>query len=431
MDANSWEVLATTGTVPVPRHCHAMAVHANYIYVFGGYSDDVDRRGVHRNDLHKYSLDEGRWDFVYQGNKADRPPARHSHTMVCHNNGLYVFGGIGTNGQVRNDLHHFDIITGAWREIRSDNPPTPRWGHTANLHLKENGEASIVVFGGYGTHFLRDAHEFHIGSGIWRSLPAFGTPPAARQFHGAALFNHNLYIVGGLAATDNQGDCFRFNLDTYVWIRISSLPQKRRGHVTVAHNDRLYVHGGFNKEQYGDVCTLELDGTDKKWVTISESDARTPSARHFHCAIVHCKNMYIFGGYSKRQTNLNDLHRFNFEFSVTAAVPPPRSLAGDLRRLVNSEKFSDIVFLVEGRKVFAHKNILATRSEHFNALISNRMRESYQDTIEMSDVDHQVFLIVMEYLYTDYVVIDAEVAVETMIIGDRYLLPELKAMAER
>eukprot|EP01117_Protostelium_nocturnum_P010555 TRINITY_DN3796_c0_g1_i7.p2 TRINITY_DN3796_c0_g1~~TRINITY_DN3796_c0_g1_i7.p2 ORF type:complete len:141 (+),score=33.29 TRINITY_DN3796_c0_g1_i7:586-1008(+) len=102
-----------------------------------------------------------------------------------------------------------------------------------------------------------------------------------------------------------------------------------------------------------------------------------------------------------------------------------------MRMMVNNQQFSDITFVVGGQRVFAHKNILSCRSEHFCALISNSMKESFMEAIEMVDVDFQVFLLVMEFIYTDTVVIEPEFAVETLIIGDRYLLHGLKDQAEK
>ena len=58
------------------------------------------------------------------------------------------------------------------------------------------------------------------------------------------------------------------------------------------------------------------------------------------------------------------------------AEPSPNTLTDDLAKLVNNDDFSDITFLVEGRKIHAHKAILVVRSDYFNAMFSNGMQES-------------------------------------------------------
>jgi hypothetical protein len=65
---------------------------------------------------------------------------------------------------------------------------------------------------------------------------------------------------------------------------------------------------------------------------------------------------------------------------------------------VNNERFSDIIFLVQGRKIFAHKAILFARSEYFSALVENGLKESSQPQVTIPDIKYPVFLAVLEYL---------------------------------
>jgi hypothetical protein len=57
-------------------------------------------------------------------------------------------------------------------------------------------------------------------------------------------------------------------------------------------------------------------------------------------------------------------------------LPPPNSLSTDLVKLVNNEKFSDVCFIVEKKRIYAHKAILTIRSDYFNAMFSGKMKES-------------------------------------------------------
>eukprot|EP01117_Protostelium_nocturnum_P010553 TRINITY_DN3796_c0_g1_i4.p1 TRINITY_DN3796_c0_g1~~TRINITY_DN3796_c0_g1_i4.p1 ORF type:complete len:398 (+),score=65.99 TRINITY_DN3796_c0_g1_i4:455-1648(+) len=393
MEAKSWENIATIGNVPVARHCHAVAVHEDKMYIFGGYSDDTERRGTQRNDLCRFSFESSKWDMLYVS-KENKPISRHSHSMVSFEGNLFVFGGIGPAGQMLNDIHKYNIEQGKWSEVSAvGGSPPERWGHTANLLTREDGETSMIIFGGYGRNFLRDIWEFKFSDLTWRQLPAFGHMPNSRQFHGAAIYKNWLYIVGGLGASENHGDCFKFNFDSHVWVRVNNLSGRRRGHVTVVHNNILYIHGGFNKTQRNDVNYMDMDDPNPVWITIQDYEtSNTPSARHFHSAVVYKLCMYIFGGYSQKQSNLNDVHRFFFEEQPILNLNPSRSLSRDMRMMVNNQQFSDITFVVGGQRVFAHKNILSCRSEHFCALISNSMKESFMEAIEMVDVDFQVFL---------------------------------------
>ena len=116
----------------------------------------------------------------------------------------------------------------------------------------------------------------------------------------------------------------------------------------------------------------------------------------------------------------------------------------DFRRLLNQPDMSDVKFVVEGQNVYAHRAILAVRSEYFRVLLFNgRMRESVQaseagggminpsSTIEIGDVSLNVFLKVLEYLYTDTVQdVSLELGIHLLIASEQFMLDRLKALCE-
>ena len=120
---------------------------------------------------------------------------------------------------------------------------------------------------------------------------------------------------------------------------------------------------------------------------------------------------------------LNDFYEFRFE---PVAIPPP-TLIDDMRSLIDHKDFSDVTFIVEGRPVYASRAHLAVRSEHFRAMLYGGMRESSSGEITIPDVSVNVFLKVLEYLYTDSVIdIPPELAVPLLIAAEQYLLDRLK-----
>ena len=145
--------------------------------------------------------------------------------------------------------------------------------------------------------------------------------------------------------------------------------------------------------------------------------------------------LFVFGGYNGHVV-LNDFYELRFEPVV---IPPPTLLA-DLRRLINNEDYADVVFLVEARKVYASRAHLAVRSEHFRAMLYGGMRESLAgggggtgagSEITIQDVSHEVFLKMLEFLYTDTVTdITPHLAVPLLIASERYLLDRLKGLCE-
>merc|ERR1712050_180109 len=75
----------------------------------------------------------------------------------------------------------------------------------------------------------------------------------------------------------------------------------------------------------------------------------------------------------------------------------------------------------------------AARSEHFRALFYGGMREASEaeEQIVLPDVAYPVFLLLLEYIYTDQVGdISSDLAVHLLIAAERFLLDRLKALCE-
>ncbi|KAL7530787.1 hypothetical protein ACHAXR_004851 [Thalassiosira sp. AJA248-18] len=110
-------------------------------------------------------------------------------------------------------------------------------------------------------------------------------------------------------------------------------------------------------------------------------------------------------------------------------VPISAVFLQDFSEMVNDEEYSDVTFVVEGRSVYALRAVLAKRCEHFAAMFRSGMRECEEGAeIPIPNMSYAVFLLILEYLYTDSVKIDLEHAVELYIASDLYQLSTLRGM---
>ncbi|CAN0329150.1 unnamed protein product, partial [Phaeothamnion confervicola] len=109
--------------------------------------------------------------------------------------------------------------------------------------------------------------------------------------------------------------------------------------------------------------------------------------------------MFVFGGYDGTN-RLNDLIEFKFSVDMMHCEIPKSTLVPDLREFVNNPLLSDITFVVEGIKVYAHK-ILCMRCTFFRAMLTGEMKESRAREVVLEDVRHPIFLALLEHLYTD------------------------------
>merc|ERR1712014_494266 len=137
---------------------------------------------------------------------------------------------------------------------------------------------------------------------------------------------------------------------------------------------------------------------------------------------------YVFGGYDGQQ-RLNDFWQFKLATEVNIHIPSS-SLVDDLRNCLNDPKLSDVTFMVEGKPVYAHK-LLCMRCSYFRAMFDSQMREAQQNTITINNVSHRVFLVLLEYLYTDEVEISLDIAMDLFVAADQFGVERLKRLCEK
>src|SRR5436190_2545555 len=77
------------------------------------------------------------------------------------------------------------------------------------------------------------------------------------------------------------------------------------------------------------------------------------------------------------------------------------SLKQDLRLLINNPKYSDIEILCgDEKKLYGSRAILAARSEVFDKLLYNGMKESHENQISFPNIISSAMEIILEYVYT-------------------------------
>lgn len=77
-------------------------------------------------------------------------------------------------------------------------------------------------------------------------------------------------------------------------------------------------------------------------------------------------------------------------------------LSEDFARLYNQSDFSDVQLIIESECFYAHRIVLAARSQYFRALLYGGMKESYESNhrIELKDCKIGAFKILLQYIYT-------------------------------
>eukprot|EP01018_Ginkgo_biloba_P034226 Gb_07904 [translate_table: standard] len=113
----------------------------------------------------------------------------------------------------------------------------------------------------------------------------------------------------------------------------------------------------------------------------------------------------------------------------TAPPPPtPQVYLGDMH--VNNNTLSDVNFLVEGRRFYAHRIALLASSDAFRAMFDGGYREKEAKDIEIPNISWRVFELMMRFIYTGTVEVTSDISQDLLRAADQYLLEGLKRLCE-
>lgn len=478
--SQSWSkiYMPANACIPAPRSGAASVVVKGKLYMFGGYGGDYGRL----DDFYSYDFLQNTWSEVEIIPSSPKPGRRENNGVVLGDTqNIYLFGGYdGTKWM--NDLWVFYIDLKKWEciqesshqnnndeqqdeadlaTLRHRNPhstrransnngirPSCRFGYVSVVH--ENKK--LILFAGFdGTSWLNDTWEFDLHTKQWRQIQSKGQIPSNRSCPAWAKNKHFVYIHGGYDGNERKSDFFCLDLRDYTWTEIpkrGKAPTPRYFHSCVLYGNKLFAYGGFSGyERLADM--YEFCFETRKWSQVlydnqgshyrHDSLNKTsftsccPSGRSSLVAQVYNNYMYVFGGYNGIKV-LNDFYKFR----LALVNVPPSTHKSDILTLLNNPTYSDCVFKLEDNKlVYANKCILSARSEYFRVMLySGGMKESFsssqQQPIQIEDVSHEVFLFILEYLYTDTIRSDIseDFAIQVLMASELFLLDRLKHLSQ-
>ncbi|KAF2285373.1 hypothetical protein GH714_003282 [Hevea brasiliensis] len=115
---------------------------------------------------------------------------------------------------------------------------------------------------------------------------------------------------------------------------------------------------------------------------------------------------------------------------VDAAPPSPTPQVYLGEQYVNNATLSDVTFLVEGRRFYAHRICLLASSDAFRAMFDGGYREKDARDIEIPNIRWEVFELMMRFIYTGSIDISLDIAQDLLRAADQYLLEGLKRLCE-
>jgi leucine-zipper-like transcriptional regulator 1 len=295
----------------------------------------------------------------------------------------------------------------------------------------------LLDLGGYDGSYKSDLHEFDFTSSRWNAVPAAGRRPRARYRGTCVVYKNWMILNGGHDGSRHLSDTFLFDFATKTWSSVITEgppPIPRDSHVSIVHGNSMYCFGGSSGSAMNDLHELQFPtsgdlSTAARWRPVNTARADQPRHRFCHVAVVYDNSMYCFGGYDGSE-RINSFIKFDFAVHDLSFDIPPPTIISDFRSMVNNETFSDVTFIVEGKSVYAHK-LMLMRCSYFEALFLGHMREAQMDTIRIEQVRYDIFLLVLEYLYTDHLIIGFSNAMELFEAADLFCIHRLKTMCEK
>ncbi|XP_054822050.1 ARM REPEAT PROTEIN INTERACTING WITH ABF2-like [Prosopis cineraria] len=115
---------------------------------------------------------------------------------------------------------------------------------------------------------------------------------------------------------------------------------------------------------------------------------------------------------------------------IDAAPPSPTPQVYLGEQYVNNATLSDVTFLVEGKRFYAHRICLLASSDAFRAMFDGGYREKDARDIGIPNIRWDVFELMMRFIYTGSVDVTLDIAQDLLRAADQYLLEGLKRLCE-
>ncbi|PXF42157.1 hypothetical protein BWQ96_08135 [Gracilariopsis chorda] len=442
--------------VPRERRHASLVVYSRSLFLYGGF----DRDDHVLSDLWEFSISEKKWIFV-SGNpdrcpyavyepvpstvRMQVPVARAEHTAVVHRHRMIVFGGYDGKKKL-NDTFVYDFTTRKWSCPFSSRQGAPnrRCKHSAVLYKDK-----MFVVGGFqykdgDNYALTDIHALDLTSFTWSNFKIDESAPQALQGHKAVVCGNSMYILGGKVRPRNARHSMPTSTSNHS-SPVGIIPSN-----THASTPHIVTIAPFLTQNNTSQAPLDCSPVDtrssglnyvvfryafesNRWFLLRTSGI-PPKPRQLHAAVAvqtsdsKC-SVFVFGGTDRsKQRFYNDLVELRGVSSPTGYSMQSCQTCCSTKTLLDNEMFSDVKFVVEGKTIHAHRCILYARSEYFRSMFESSMRETSATDIPIPDVSYDVFLGVMEYLYSgDVRITNGQMALELLKAADMFRMEGLKS----
>jgi N-acetylneuraminic acid mutarotase len=432
-----WQNIEYSGT-PGPRAAHSFDILENRVIVFGGWNG---RKAL--NDVHIFDFQTETWSQL--DISADTPSARNNHATVVFDNKLFVHGGHDGTKWL-SDMYILSCSSSCQEDSVESRPfsETLTWSRAQTSGVHPSARAchtmsrvgrKIYLFGGYNGSVCYTAIEIlDLDTMTWIQPTVTGNVPTARNAHSMTVVGKQLFMFGGHSGTKHLNDLQIFDTSKLEWstpVVTGSIPQGLRGHSANLVGNKIVIFAGYDgKTRTNDLFFYDL--AESRWQHMSEADEAPPGRQRHTACLVGSKKILIYAGFNGTKW-LSDLYLLDigrFEESELNQEAN-QCFVENMASLINSEEFSDMRIIVEGKPIYCHRAILACQCDRFRALLSANMRESTEKEIVIHEWSYDAYMALITYIYTGRLPTDCGRVDEVLGLADQYTFDSLKQLTEK
>ena len=126
---------------PLESHTVNVNPETMSLIIYGGVSGKELNRHIYSFDVQKKEMK----NLTQNLEEGDIPPPRQDHAAVIYNNALYIYGGLGMDNKIYDDMWKYEFSSNSWTELKT-----------------------VFIFGGK-TGLIKESNE------IWKFIPASTT----------------------------------------------------------------------------------------------------------------------------------------------------------------------------------------------------------------------------------------------------------------
>ncbi|XP_026193282.1 leucine-zipper-like transcriptional regulator 1 [Cyclospora cayetanensis] len=431
---------------PGPRAAHSCDSVDDCVFLFGGWNGNSpmsdlyvlevlregDGEGESKEGHHRYQ-----WHLVPPNKHT--PAARNNHTSAVAGTEVYIHGG-HDGSQWLADFHILDaaaVINSGFKVARWKAPQVSGQKPSARAcHTLSRVRQKLFLFGGYDGHrCFNDIEILDLETLAWIQPKVSGEKPLPRNAHSMAVVESRLFLFGGHSGSKHLTDLHIFDTPSLTWFKpqlSGSVPPGLRGHSATLVGSKMFLFGGFDgRRRTNEVCVLCTRSL--TWRSPKDSQIHAPTGRQRHsAALVSQRRILIFGGFDGAHW-LADLHELDTSKLNEAALSGVaiKQLLQNLRQLLQGGDFSDVTLVVGGKRLPAHKNILAANCAFFRQMFLGQMKESMQQEVIIQGWTPEAYSAMLEFLYTGTLSeTRPTVLSEVLGLADHYTLSTLKRYCE-